>query len=289
MLSRQLAEKIKSFQKSEITEHLIYKKLAQTVKDKNNRDVLSRISGEELKHYNFWNGHSGKDISPDGLKVWFYFWASRIFGLTFGVKLMENREGGAQAAYDKIAEFIPEAKDVAKDEAEHERELLNFIDEERLKYVGSIVLGLNDALVELTGALAGFTLALANTKLIATAGLITGVAAALSMAASEYLSTKHEVGGKDPVKSCIYTGITYIFTVLFLIFSYLVFNNLFFCLSVTITNAILVILVFTFYVSVAKEFSFKKRFLEMAAISLGVAGLSFIIGFFIKGFLHIEA
>ena len=53
-----------------------------------------------------------------------------------------------------------------------EKALLEMLDEERLKYVGSMVLGLNDALVELTGSLAGFTFAMQNTKLIALSGLI---------------------------------------------------------------------------------------------------------------------
>jgi VIT1/CCC1 family predicted Fe2+/Mn2+ transporter len=46
--------------------------------------------------------------------------------------------------------------------------------------------------VELTGALSGLTLAFRNTRLIAMAGLITGIAASLSMAGSEYLATKSE-------------------------------------------------------------------------------------------------
>ncbi|MBC8436600.1 MAG: VIT1/CCC1 transporter family protein [Candidatus Omnitrophica bacterium] len=288
MLSRRLIRKIAVFQETEISEHIIYKRLSRAVKDKRNREVLNRISEEELKHYNFWKKHTGRDVPADNLKVWWYYLISRIFGLTFGVKLMENNEGDAQVAYRRICEFIPEAKDLAKDEEEHENKLLNMIDEERLKYVGSVVLGLNDALVELTGALAGFTLAFANTRLIATAGLITGVAASLSMAASEYLSTKSEEHGKDPVKSCIYTGIAYIFTVAFLIFPFLVFKNLFFCLGVSITNAIIVILLFTFYISVARGISFRKRFFEMALISLGVAALSFALGFFIKSFLHLD-
>ena len=50
------------------------------------------------------------------------------------------------------------------------------IDEEKLKYIGAVVLGMNDALVELTGTLAGLTLALQNEKLVGVAGLITGVA-----------------------------------------------------------------------------------------------------------------
>jgi VIT1/CCC1 family predicted Fe2+/Mn2+ transporter len=56
------------------------------------------------------------------------------------------------------------------------------IEEERLEYVGAMILGLNDALVELSGSLAGFTLALQDSKLVAMVGMITGIAAALSMA-----------------------------------------------------------------------------------------------------------
>lgn len=282
MLSRRLVKKICLFQKTEITEQIIYKRLSQSVRDKHNSEVLSRIAQEELRHYNFWKGHSGREVAADGLKVWWYYLVSRIFGLTFGVKLMERNEGNAGAAYRKISEFIPEAEQIAEDEEEHEKELLNLIDEERLKYVGSIVLGLNDALVELTGALAGFTLALADKRVIASAGLITGVAASLSMAASEYLSTKSDADGKNALKSCIYTGIAYIVTVAFLIFPFLIFANRFFCLGISIANAIIVILFFTFYISVAREISFRKRFFEMALISLGVAALSFALGFLIR-------
>ena len=53
---------------------------------------------------------------------------------------------------------MPSAKEIVEDEDKHEQELIDLIDEERLRYVGSIVLGLNDALVELTGALAGLHL-----------------------------------------------------------------------------------------------------------------------------------
>ncbi len=121
--------------------------------------------------------------------------------------------------------YIPAAKQVMDDEDAHEQQILALLDEEHLRYTGSMVLGLNDALVELTGALAGFTLALQDTRLIALTGSITGIAAALSMAASEYLSTKAEGMGKDPLKAALYTGIAYILTVLLLIAPYLLFAN----------------------------------------------------------------
>ena len=112
------------------------------------------------------------------------------------------------------------AKHNPKKEEEHEKALISILDEDRLKYIGSMVLGLNDALVELTGSLAGFTFAMQNTKLIALSGLIIGISATFSMASSEFLSARSE-GRKDAFKSCLYTGIAYIITVILLILPYL--------------------------------------------------------------------
>lgn len=275
-------------QKNEITEYLIYKKLAGKVKDNGNKEILIQIAEDEKKHYDMFKEHSETEVKPNKIMVWFYYLTARVLGLAFGLKLMEKGEELAQINYDKLSNEIPEAKDIEKDENRHEMKLLNMIREEKLSYVGSIVLGLSDALVELTGALAGFTFALQNGQLIAVAGLITGVAASLSMAASEYLSTKSEESELSPVKSSIYTGIAYFLTVIFLIFPYLVLSSPFVALIWTLVNAIIIILIFTFYISVAKDLSFKHRFSEMAAISLGVALISFGIGFLIRNFIGID-
>jgi hypothetical protein len=106
---------------------------------------------------------------------------------------------------------------VLADEEKHEEELMGMLDEESLRYAGSVVLGLNDALVELTGALAGLTFAFRDSRTIALAGLITGISASFSMAASDYLSTKADEDGKNPLRSAIYTGLAYIVTVFILI------------------------------------------------------------------------
>ena len=166
--------------------------------------------------------------------------------------------------------------------------MIDLLDEERLQYTGSIVLGLNDALVELTGALAGLTLALQNTRLIALTGLITGIAASFSMAASEYLSTKSEESEKHPVRAALYTGIAYILTVLILVFPYLCLDNYFLCLFLTLFSALLIIAFFNFYISVAKDLPFIPRFLEMAGLSFAVAVLSFLIGWAIRVFLGVD-
>ena len=286
-LPKKLKEKILAIQKNELTEHFIYKKLTASLKDAHNREVLSNISEDELRHYNLLKKYTEREITPDKFKIWRYFLIAKILGLTFGIKLMEKGEDKAQVVYRKLSEYVPEARKLEEEEGQHEREIINLIDEERLKYVGSMVLGLNDALVELTGALAGLTFALNNSRLVATAGLITGIAASLSMGASEYLSTKSE-GDKNPLKASLYTGTAYIFTVLFLIFPYLLFKNLYLSLSFTLFNAIIIISLFTFYISVAKDMSFKKRFSEMAVISLSIAFLSFIIGILVRKFLNVE-
>jgi len=92
---------------------------------------------------------------------------------------MESIEKRAQRADPAMLVAIPEYAGIVANEEKHELELIALIDEERLKYIGSVVLGLNDALIEFTGTLAGLTFALRNTQIIAVAGLIMGIAASL--------------------------------------------------------------------------------------------------------------
>ena len=277
-LNAQDLKKTLEMQKDEISSYHTYLRLSRRIKDEHNSEVLKKIAEQEMKHYETLKGYSKKDVKPARLKINFFYWLARLLGLTFGIKLMERGEEQAQKSYLSLKLSIPEIEEIIQEEEEHENVLIGMLDEEALKYAGSVVLGLNDALVELTGALAGLTFAFQNTKVIALAGLITGISASFSMAASEYLSTKSDGGDQNPIKSSVYTGIAYIFTVLFLVLPYFVFANYLVSLAFTILNAIVVIAVFNFYISIAKDYNFKKRFFEMAGISLGVAVLSFVIG-----------
>ena len=288
MLDEALKIKVLVAQKNEITEHFIYCRLAVLSKNKPHADILAKISQEELGHYEFWKTLTQEEVKPDKFKIAFYVFIVRVFGLTFGLKLMEKGEDLAQDVYEKLKTVSDRIEEIIRDENTHENQLINLIDEERLKYVSSIVLGLNDAMVELTGALVGFSLALQNARLVGIVGLITGIAASLSMAASEYLSTRQEETDKNPLKASIYTGLTYIGTVILLILPYLFFKNIYLCLSLVIFAVLLIIYVFTYYISVAKELNFKKRFLEMAGISVGVAAINFVIGLIIRQVFGIE-
>jgi VIT1/CCC1 family predicted Fe2+/Mn2+ transporter len=276
-------------QKGEITEFEIYKALALKASESGNRKVLEETAAVELAHYRFFRSFTGLDLPPGRVRIAFYLLVYHIFGITFTLKFMERGEKKAQKVYRNLLPFVPGLGEVLLDEERHEKALIALIDEQRLRYTGSIVLGLNDALVELTGTLAGLTLALQNTRVIAMAGLITGIAAALSMGSAEYLSTKSEGEGRNPVQAATYTLVAYIITVIFLVAPYLVFSSFYLSLAVTILNAIIVIVVFTFYTSVTRDLDFRGRFLEMAAISLGVAALSFLMGILVRILLHVDA
>lgn len=280
---------ILTMQRNEITEYHIYNKIANRVKDEKNRKTLRSIAGEEMRHGKIWESYTGIQIEPDKKKIFWYNLLSIVFGYTFALKLMEEGETNATEIYASLEDSVPEAKRISEDEDAHEHALLDVLDEERLQYVGSMVLGLNDALVELTGTLAGLTLALQNTKLIALSGLITGISATLSMASSEFLSARSE-GRTDALKSCTYTGITYCITVAFLVLPYLVFDNAHYleALGLMLTIVVLIIAGFSYYIAVAKGLSFKQRFKEMATISLSVAAFSFVIGLVVKEVLGID-
>jgi len=210
-----LIEQLYLAQQYEITEYHIYSKLARVIANKQNAAILRGIAEDERRHHDFWKGYTQREASAKRWKIFFFYWISRIFGITFGIKLMERGEEQAQINYTRIA-------------------------------------------------------------------------ASFSMAASEYLSTKSEGRGERAVKSSIYTGVAYIVTVFLLILPYLLIANYFICLALTLGIALLIIFFFNFYISIAKDYSFKRRFLEMAALSLGVAALTFAIGFLIRKTLGIE-
>jgi VIT1/CCC1 family predicted Fe2+/Mn2+ transporter len=273
-------------QRQEITEYHIYAYLAKICKDQHNAGVLLSVSKAEKGHAAFWMEKTGVSVRPKSFKIGWTVFLARVLGLTFVLKRMEKAEGTASKLYMELYKQFPDVKEIGEAEAAHENELLAMLDEERLRYAGSVVLGLNDALVELTGALAGFTLALGETKLISLAGLVTGISAAFSMGASEYLSCKAD---NDPkaAKSAVYTGVAYIITVAILIAPFLLLPHKFIALGITLFMAVLIIFCFNYYLSTARDLNFKQRFAEMTLISLGVAALSFGVGWVLKGVLDV--
>ena len=274
-------------QRMEITEAEVYKKLAKNQRNKNNKTILEQIAEQEINHYNILKNITNIDVKPSRIRVLLHVLASLFFGLTFSLKLMEKIEQNAAKEYRQLG-----LNDIAKEEDEHEEKLLSLLEEDALNYLSSIILGLSDALVELTGALAGLTFAFQELRVVALAGLVTGIAASFSMAASEFLATKEENSERSPIKAAIFTGIAYMLTVMLLVTPYLLLDDTsaivlglephIQALCITLIIGLLIIALFNFYVSIAQDHSFKQRFTEMTSILIVVTGISFAIGLILR-------
>jgi VIT1/CCC1 family predicted Fe2+/Mn2+ transporter len=271
----------------ERTEMEVYRRLANREKKAENKNLLQKISIQENNHYNLLKEKTGEDVDYSKFRVYFHVITSIFLGLTFSLKLMEKTEQNAAREYRDLG-----YDDIAEEEDEHEKELLSLLEEDALNYLSSIILGLSDALVELTGALAGLTFAFQELRVVALAGLVTGISASFSMAASEFLATKEENSNRSPIKAALFTGSAYIITVFLLVTPYLLLTDnseIIFglephiqALIITFINGLLIIALFNFYVSVAQDKSFNRRFIEMVIILLIVTMISFLIGLILR-------
>ncbi len=287
-MEKDLREKLIKYQKDEAVGYRIYSKLSllKSVSEKNSK-ILKKIAEDELNHYNILKKYTKTDINANPIVILFFVILAKIFGVVFCVKVMEAAEGDAQESYKSISNIIPEAKRILEDETRHEKLLIDMLHEERIEYISSMVLGISDAIVELTGALAGVSLALQNAKLIGIVGVVTGISASLSMGSSEYLSQKAEKG-EHPLKAAFYTTFAYFVTVLALVIPFFLFTNFYYALALMFFDATIVILIFSFFLSVVKETSFKKSFIEMFTISFSVSIISFVIGYLARKILNVN-
>jgi VIT1/CCC1 family predicted Fe2+/Mn2+ transporter len=280
------------FAQDEFKDFTVYNELEKIEKNENFKKVLRKLSKQEIDHYKFWLKFSSKKVNKvNKFEILFFKILRIIFGLTFTLKILENHERKVIEDYKKFLKKIKgrdreKLKKIIKDEESHENEFIKLINENRVVYLGATILGLNDGLVELTGALAGLTAALQNPLIVAISGLIAGIAASMSMAASSYLQARAE--GRNPRISAYYTGISYISVVLCLVLPYFLVSNIYFALFSSILIAILIVASMSFYVSVLFERDYKRELVEMFSLSLGIAFITFLIGSLARIFLKIE-
>jgi VIT1/CCC1 family predicted Fe2+/Mn2+ transporter len=283
-----LEKKLLKAQKNEITQYHVYEKLSKSAREPHNKSVLRRIADEELRHHDICINLTCQDVRPSRIKVWMYHLMSLVFGVTFSLKFMERKEGREHVVYSELSETMPETLAIARDEIRHEKQLLDLINDERLNYSSDIVRGMNVAIVEITGALAGLTFAFQNSRLVTETVIIIGIIMSLSVMSTEYLAAKTDSHIDRPLKSLLYAGFANIVTILILLLPYFLFGNIYVALAVTIAAAVIVIYVFAFYIAVVRDISIRKRFLEMAMISMGISALAFGIGLLARLLLHIE-
>lgn len=288
-LSAAALQRLKELQQKEITESAVYEYLAGKVKGEDNRKIMARLSKDELRHYNVWKGYTDIDMKPQKSHVLFHKLMARIFGYTFAAKVMENNEGRAQRDYDALTAEVPESAQIRDEEVIHEAALLKMTKEESLSYIGSIVLGLNDALMELVALLSGITFTLQDTKMAGLAALIVGICSTLAVGATEFLAARSQGHGSG-MKAALYTGLGFFLTTLLLVIPYFAlpseaFTAAFICMAVI---AVIIIALFNYYVSVVNNFNFKARFFQMLAISTVIGAVVYLVAHTAGGLLGVH-
>ena len=218
-------------QRSEAEAVEIYSRLLGPNSADPNAKVLARLSKEEERHYALLKGYTGTEVKARRFAVYRILLAARVLGPTFALKLLERDETRAVARYTRYRKKYPDVAAIAEDEKKHEYKLIGLLREDRLNYMGSVVLGLNDALVELTGALVGFTFALRARSSSGSSAHSRDLRGALHGRVG-VPSTKAEGGDNSAVKASVYTGIAYILTVAVLVTPSLALGNRYLSLGI---------------------------------------------------------
>ncbi len=271
------------FCRDEYHDYLVYRELAYREGNPERRGVLERLAEQERRHYDFWRGLSrdcGADVGR--WRIALYMAVKRILGLAFLLRLLERHEKEVIARYRAVAERMgPEDRerlmDIIREEEEHEAALLDQIGSDTVRYMGFVVLGLADAIIEITGVHAGMLGVTNSTIMAGIAGIVVGFSAAISMASAAYLQAKHE-GGLNPAKSATVTGVAYILAVLALAIPYFMWADMLYAFAASVVTAIALIGAFTFYSSVIMDKGFTREFLEAVLLLFGTVAGAYAIG-----------
>lgn len=281
---------------NELTEHVTYHKLALMEKNPENRAALERLSVQEKTHYEFW-----QSLLPEGaakkIRARWYTVASIsflriVFGVTFITKFLETHETDAVQKYQAIAAAIPPSHaarfaQIIEDEKSHERALIAQLREKRVSYIGFVVLGLADAIVEITGVHAGFLGVTGSTLIAGVAGVIVGFSAAISMGSAGYLQAKQDPG-KSALLSGFITWASYFCSVILLALPYFLIRVMVPAFAVSTSVGILLVAAFTFYGAVIFDRKFWREFFETVGLMLATALATFLLGVIVGTVFHIN-
>jgi VIT1/CCC1 family predicted Fe2+/Mn2+ transporter len=277
---------------NELTEHVIYSQLAAREKNPDNRAVLVKLATEEQSHYEFWQMVAGAgEMKPRQLAVYGYACLRTFLGVTFTTKFLEGHENAAVRNYENLLQTIPvEHKEqllkIIEDEKSHERSLLGQIKEKRIAYLSFIVLGLADAIVEITGVHAGFLGVTGSTLIAGISGIIVGFAAAISMGSAAYLQAKQDPD-KAPLASAFTTGLSYLFSVVCLALPYFLLRQMLPAFLTSASVGVALIAAFTFYGAIVFDRKFWHDFLEAVILMLGTAVATYALGAAVSAIFHV--
>ncbi|NJE42147.1 VIT1/CCC1 transporter family protein [Thermococcus sp. GR6] len=206
----------KEFYKDEYADSVLYAQLAKIEKDDEIRKEFLRLSNIESKHAKFWYDfiiqHGGEVPKPSIKRptIWSVKLLRKILGPGSVASLLEMGENSAIQKYFRYLttyadRFTPEEmeqiKEVILDELEHEKFFYESKQRFHVENTRDLVLGMNDGLVEILGAVTGLSAVYPNNpQLVGISGLIVGVAGALSMAIGTFVSVRSQRQIKEAIR-----------------------------------------------------------------------------------------
>lgn len=258
----------------EFQDYKVYERLSKSVGGTFS-ETLSQLAAMEKRHMEFWQRYVPEE-RPKARRLSLYWIAflRNVLGITFVTRYLDRHETKVIHQYRAAAALIPQEDKAAfdqviADEELHERELGKSVETAAVQYISFIVLGLADALVEITGIHAGSLGIYSSTKIAGLAGVIAGGAASLAMSSAAFAQAKQGFGGSARM-SAIYTGVSYFVTAVTLASPYFLTKNMLEAISVSLTLAVIILALSTYYSSIISEKPFTRDFLEIALFMFGV-------------------
>ena len=277
----------------EYADRSVYLALSKRERNPAFKKSLEDIANGEQSHFEFWQTYAPDvKVSEKKLRTYLIVLLRIILGLTFTLKLMERHEGKLHLRYKRITESIPSAdrtrfQEMMDSEEGQEDLLIGQIQENRVKYMSFIVLGLADAVVEISGIHAGSLGIYGKTQLAGLAGIIAGMAASIAMASAAYAQAKQGFQGSAKW-SAIYTGVSYMITAVFLALPYFLTPNMVGALATSLIIGVVLVAAMTFYDTVISGRPFKRQFGEIAGIILAASLALFVVGTLVGQYLGIR-
>src|SRR5437879_6130889 len=274
--------------RDEYTDDAVYQMLSRHEKNQSFKKALEDLARGEQSHYEFWKAYTpDSPVKVNRLKVYFTLLLRLTLGLTFTMKFLEKHEDALHERYRQMVKDIPPADkarfEAMMEEEEHQESyLMGEIHEGRVKYMSFIVLGLADAVVELSGIQAGSI----RTELAGLAGVVAGMAASIAMASAAYAQAKQGFEGSAKW-SAVYTGVSYMFTAIFLALPYFLTGSMVTALGISLVVGVALVAAMTYYDTVISARKFKRQFGEIAGIILAASFALYIAGTLIRQLLGI--
>ena len=198
-----MSDEIKKVLNSEKLSYELYSKLERIERNKQLKRKLKELKELDLKHIRVWTDIYNELNIPvkenvNKIELFLFVLLRRLFGSGLTLSVINSLENRKVSDLSKIFDVIPDKQ---------REKVVNYLVEELyqerilkkeswesgvLSHIRDVVFGMNDGLVEVLAAVAGFTGAIHNNLLIALAGTIVGLSGTISMAVGAYLSSKSE-------------------------------------------------------------------------------------------------